>query len=158
MDKIHITEEFAKDIAEFKDKERELEGHEDKLYDLLVAGTIDREGFNRQIKRIRSNRASLADQLEALQKSLTSIVAETAKSILELAISAKSKWISTSAQERRQLLDKILSNPILDGLTVQKKKKKPFAVLVKMAGNEKWRARKDSNLRHLGSKPSTLSS
>jgi hypothetical protein len=63
---------------------------------------------------------------------------ETAKTVLELATSAKSLWISKSPQERRELLDLILSNPILDGLTVRFELKKPFAVLVKMSEKEEW--------------------
>lgn len=86
------------------------------------------------------------------------IVAETAKTILELATSAKSLWISKSHQERRDFLDMVLSNPILDGLTVRYELKKPFAVLLKMSEKVEWRALRDSNSRPTGSKPATLSS
>jgi hypothetical protein len=83
---------------------------------------------------------------------------ETAESILELATDAKSLWLSRSEVERREFLSKILSNQVLDGLTVRYDFKKPFAVVAKMAGNEKWRTQRDSNSRPSGSKPDTLSS
>jgi site-specific DNA recombinase len=164
MEKINISEEFAKDIAdalnktekkahrvvelqiaEFNDKLKELDSRKDSLVDLMLSKQIEKELFDQQLKRINSNRDSLVDQLEAHQKSLTSALIETAKTVLELATSAKSLWISKSPQERRELLDLILSNPILDGLTVRFELKKPFAVLVGMKENVEWCTRQDSN-------------
>ncbi len=63
---------------------------------------------------------------------------ESVKSILELATSAKSLWIRKSAQERKDFLNMILSNPILEGVNVRYELKKPFAVLVKMSEKENW--------------------
>ncbi|MEN0059101.1 MAG: zinc ribbon domain-containing protein [Bdellovibrio sp.] len=151
MDKINISEDFAKVIAnalntnekkahkaielqmeEFKVSLKELEDHENKLFDLRIQGNINQEDFNKQLARIRSNRDDLAKQLETLQKGLTSAVMETAKTVLELATNAKSLWNALPAEERRVMLEKLLSNPILDGLNVRFTLKKPFAVLVQM--------------------------
>ena len=180
MGKIEISDDFAKDIAEalnkmenkahnvaelqiaeLKEKEHELEAQEDRVLELLMEGTIDKKTYGKQMERIRENRESLFEQLEKLQKSLTSAVVETAKTVLELARDAKSLWKVKSPKERKEFLNAILSNPVLDGATVRYDLKKPFAVLLKMAANgekENWRVRKDSNLRHPGSKPGTLSS
>lgn len=73
---------------------------------------------------------------------------ESVKSILELATSAKSLWIRKSAQERRDFLNMILSNPVLEGVTVRYELKKPFAVLVKMSEKEDWCPGTESNRRH----------
>ena len=43
------------------------------------------------------------------------------------------------------MLDKLLSNPILDGVTVRFTLRKPFAVLVQMNENVDWCARGDLN-------------
>lgn len=167
MGKIEITDDFAKDIAEalnkmenkahnvaelqiaeLKEKERELEAQEDRVLDLLMEGTIDKKTYGKQMERIRENRESLFEQLEELQKSLTSAVVETAKTVLELARDAKSLWKVKTPKERKEFLSAILSNPVLDGATVRYDLKMPFAVLLKMAANgekEKWRARVDSN-------------
>jgi hypothetical protein len=85
------------------------------------------------------------EQLEAHQKSLTSAVVETAQTVLELTTIAKSLWITRTPQERRDFLDLILSNPILDGLTVRFELKKPFAVLLGMKENVDWCTRLDLN-------------
>jgi hypothetical protein len=76
---------------------------------------------------------------------------ETAKTVLELATSAKSLWISRSAYERREFLNKVLSNPILDGLTVRYELKKPFAVLLKMNEKDNWCPGLDLNQHALSS-------
>lgn len=77
---------------EFKNKEQELQNHEDKLFDLRIQGNVSQDDFEKQLQRIRTNRNALTDQLATLQKGLTSAVMETAKTVLELATSAKSLW------------------------------------------------------------------
>jgi hypothetical protein len=106
-------------MVEFKAKEQELQSHEDKLFDMRLQGHIGQSDFDKQLARIRSNRDDLADQLETLQKGLTSAVMETAQTVLELATSAKSLWKQGTPEERRNFLDKLLSNPILDGVNVR---------------------------------------
>ena len=84
---------------------------------------------------------------------------ESVKSILELATSAKSLWIRKSAQERKEFLNMLLSNPILEGINVRFELKKPFAVLVNMSKKEDWCAIGDLNsytLRHWHLKPACL--
>ena len=122
-------------IAEFSDNLKKIDSNKDSLVDLLLKQQVDKLIFDEQLKRLRSNRDSLVEQLEAEQKKLTSAVMETAKSVLELATSSKSLWKMKSSLERREFLDLILSNPILDGVNVRFELKKPFAVLLKM--NEK---------------------
>ncbi len=105
---------------------------------IFLQGHIGQSDFEKQLARIRSNRDDLADQLETLQKGLTSAVMETAQTVLELATSAKSLWKQGTPEERRNFLDKLLSNPILDGVNVRFTLKKPFAVLVQMTENVEW--------------------
>lgn len=160
MNEISISEEFASDIAdalnelnsmtkrtiyrqqaELNDKLKEIEKSEDQLTDFLLNGTLDKTAYDRQLLRIRGNRDSLMEQLEQVRLTLQDAFSESIKSVLELATSAKSLWIRKSAQERKEFLNQILSNPILDGVTVRFELKKPFAVLLKMNENtekEKW--------------------
>ena len=164
INKVSISEEFAKDIADalnatekkahkateiqmagFKESLKELEGHENKLFDLRIQGNINQEDFEKQLARIRTNRDGLTDQLATLQKGLTSAVMETAKTVLELSTSAKTLWNIRPAEERRVMLDKLLSNPILNGVSIQFELKKPFAVLVQMTENVSWCAERDLN-------------
>jgi hypothetical protein len=164
IDDITISPEFAKDIADalnqvetkahattkkqieqFKLLEADLQSKEDKLMDMRLSGEIDRETFDLTLKRIRIERRNYTGQIEVLQLSLTSAVLETTKSILELAKNAKSIWSSVSATEKKKVLDMILSNPILDGVNVRFKIKKPFELLVQMASDINWYSQGDSN-------------
>jgi site-specific DNA recombinase len=168
MDKISISEEFANDIAEalnklnsktknvihlqqaeLKNKCKELEIQEDQLTELLINKTVDKQAYDRQLVRIRGNREDLLGQLEQLRLSLQDTFMESVQSILELATSAKSLWIRKSAQERKDFLNMILSNPTLEGVNVRYELKKPFAVLVNMSKNEDWCPGPDLNW-HVG--------
>lgn len=177
MEQIEITEDFAQDIANalneveskahgttskqidlFKAKLEELDLRQDSFVNLLADGTIDKQTYKRNAEKIIEERSHLILQLEQLQKGLTSAVLDSAKTVLELAKSMKSIWKGMTIQERKEALDYVVSNPILNGVNIQFNLRKPFGVLIEMKQKEKWCDRKDSNLRPLGSKPSTLSS
>ena len=177
IDDISISPELAKDIAEalnqieakahattkkqielYKREEAVLQAREDKLLDMMLDGLIDKQAYDSKLRGIRADRASITEQIETLQLSLTSAVVETVHSVLELAKSAKSFWISQTTVERKKVLEMILSNPVLDGATVRYELKKPFKVLSEMKVFNEWRTLRDSNSRPIGSKPTTLSS
>jgi site-specific DNA recombinase len=134
-----------KQIAVYSQKLKELEGREDVLYEDLKKGVLDDFGYRRQVQRVRDDRADYTKILEELQCSLNDAFRETAKSILELATTAKSLWLSRSPKERRDFLDKILSNPTLNGANIEFDLRKPFATIAEMASNQSWRPLRDSN-------------
>ena len=165
IENMSISPDFAKDIAdalnqlektahktvekqirELNKKLHELEDQEDRLTDLLLCNTLDQEAYKRKLDQIRSNRADLVKQLETYQKSLTSAIVETAASVLELSTSAKSLWNNKTPQQRREFLDMILSNPTLNGVSIEYNLRKPYLVLMEMKQEEKWCTREDSNL------------
>ncbi len=94
----------------------------------------------RQVKQVREERLRITEQLKHAQLAISDAGMETAKSILELSISAKSLWEKRSPLERRELLNELLSNPVLDGVTVRYEIKKPFRILSEMAESSKWRS------------------
>lgn len=55
-------------MVEFKAKEQELQGHEDKLFDIWLQGHIQQIDFEKQLARIRSNRDELTDQLKRFKR------------------------------------------------------------------------------------------
>ncbi len=162
---IHISEQLAKDISEalnqveskahvttkkqielLQVEEALFQTREDRLITMRMDGELDKHIFDVQLKRIRNDRQSVIEQIEVLQLSLTSAVVETVQSVLELAKNAQSFWNSQSVSERKKVLDMILSNPVLNGLNVEYKLKRPFELLKEMKGNTEWRTREDSNL------------
>ena len=172
VDSISITESFAEELAEalnetqhkaiaatkreaasYNDALKELEDKEDEAYRDYKKGVLDEKGYRRQIDRVRSDRRYYSRQLEEANVAINNACMENAKTIIELATNAKSLWLSRSVRERREFLNDILSNQVLeaanDGVTVRYEMKKPFATLSRMKGlssnNQKWRLHGDSN-------------
>ena len=160
---ITITEEMAADIAKalnetqtkaraatkhqmenFRTALRSLDSQEDELYQDYKKGiTPSEESYQRQLRHVRTERLRFTSLLEGAQLQLSDAVAETAKSILELATNAELLWLSKNPDERRKDLDRILSNQSLDGQTIRYEMRKPFQVLSKMKQNEEWWAQLD---------------
>jgi hypothetical protein len=124
VDSISITEVFAKQVAdalnETQKKARrahdreaegyrtalaELEGAEDEAYKDFKRGVLDDEQYRRAIKNARSERARVTELMNAANKTITDVSLETAKSILELAVSAKSLWVTRTAVPRQATLE-----------------------------------------------------
>jgi site-specific DNA recombinase len=152
IDDVAITEDFARQIADALNTTRKkmqaatlreiegfkaaligLEAKENRAFDLYDAGHIDHDTYQRQMGRIRQNRSEFADLMAQAQLKITDAGMETAQTILELATTAKEQWKSRAPNERRDLLDLILSNPVLDGTTVRYKLRKPFRIISQMA-------------------------
>lgn len=159
LDDISITEDFAKEISDalnrndkkLKEKlKREetsyklalkaLEDDEDQLLESLHSNLIQREMFERNMKRIRDKREKFTDLLLEVQNQATNTYLTTAKQILELAANAKKLWLSRNDRERAEFLRKLLWNPKITGSTIEYHLKKPFEVVAKMRGNDKWGA------------------
>ena len=165
LDCISITESFAAEISEALNEAqrktqkatiREMDGfkegieathkEEDELYQDFKKRIVTEESYLRMVKQVRNQRLRFTDHLKHAQLAISDAGMETAKSILELSTSAKSLWKSRTPLERKELLNDLLSNPVLDGVTLRYEIKKPFRILSEMAESEKWRARKGSNL------------
>ena len=102
-----------------------------------------KEGSHRQIQRVRQERYSLTNLLEKSQLTIHDAGLRVAKATLELATSAESQWKEQSPYLRREILGRLLSNPMLDGVTVRYELQKRFRTLSEMRGNENWRTQID---------------
>src|SRR5690606_15467685 len=111
-------------------------------------GVLDEEGHNRQIKQVRAKRRQYTKLLEQANVMITDASMETAKTILELATNAESLWKTATPQERKEFLEQLLSNPVLNGTTVEYQIRKPFVTLSEMKQDKEWRRGRDSNSRY----------
>jgi hypothetical protein len=118
---------------------------EDRLYDRYDAGEIDKDTYNHQRKRLQAEQLQYANMMTQAQLSINNAAAETVESIIELATNAESLWKHMTTAERRLLLDKLLSNRILDGVTVRYEIIKPLRALSEMRQDKLWRRERDSN-------------
>ncbi len=135
-----------RDIESYKEALASLEKLEDKIYDDHRAGLLDADGYKRQIERVREERRHFTNLMAKAQNEIGDATITTAKRVLELATDAKTLWLSRSKEERRDFLEKILSNRVFDAPSVRYEMKKPFQILSEMASSSNWCARQDSNL------------
>lgn len=127
-----------RNINDLKVRLKEMENAEDGLYDDLKKGVLDEKGYKRQLQRVRDERQNLSDILGEAQQEVTGAVLVTARKILELAKKAPELYLHRSDEERRDFLNKILSNPVLDGVSVRYELKKPFRLVAEMASSPVW--------------------
>lgn len=135
----NTCKETLAEIDEFEKRLDSLDGRKSQLVDAVLDGLISREDMNLRKRSLEEERAAILEKLRVKQVAITNKANETAKSILELAIDAKSLWKERSAYERIEFLKMILSNPTWDGVSVQYEMKKPFALLREMKRLENWR-------------------
>jgi DNA invertase Pin-like site-specific DNA recombinase len=129
-----VAAAHLKKIDELKEELASLTEREDRAYDDMLSGLLDAEGFKRQRERIRNERVRLSDELERSKSAVSGKNLVSVSAIIELAMSAKSIYLSRTPRERREFLELILSNPSLRGLTVEYTLKKHWDELIKMRG------------------------
>ena len=163
LDEITITDLFAKQVSEalnqshedakkstlmemdlFEQKLVAIDDRRNLLIDAVLDGLIGREDMEQKKKSLETERNEIVSLLRQAQLRINGRMKENAKSILELAINAKSLWKERSPQERLTFLKLILSNPTWDGLSVRYELKKPFALLREMKTLENWRPQGNS--------------
>ncbi len=128
-----------RDITRYKEALKGLERKEDRAYDNYDQGVIDRPNYEHQINRIRKERSHFTDLMEKTQGMIHEAVGETVESILQLATNAESLWKLATPVERRKLLEQLLYNPVLEGVSVRYEIIKPLRTLSKMKENVEWR-------------------
>lgn len=130
---------IKQDIENYKLALDSLRQKEDRAYDHYDSGAIDRETYNQQRKRFQNEQVQYTALMEKAQLMINDAAGETVKSILQLATNAESLWKRRTPEERRVFLDKLLSNPVLDGTTVRYEIIKPLRVLGEMKEDQNWR-------------------
>lgn len=130
---------IQRDIESYEAALTSLETREDEIYKDLKAGVLDEEGYHRHVRRVREERARLTGLMKQAQLTINDVAGETVKSILQLATNAESLWKRRTPEEKRMFLNKLLSNPVLDGVTVRYEIVKPLQTLSEMKTDQKWR-------------------
>jgi DNA invertase Pin-like site-specific DNA recombinase len=116
---------------------------EDRLFDRYDGGEIDRETYDRQLSRLRTEKAAALTKVSEGNGDAKYLV--TAARVLELAKNAKLLFDGRNPREKLDLLQRLVCNPRLEGRTVRYDLRKPFDTLAKMRGDEGWRPQRDSN-------------
>jgi hypothetical protein len=130
---------IERDIDNYEQALKALEVKEDRAYDNYDSGLVDRDNYQRQIQRVREERSHFTKLMKRAQLDINGAALETAKTILQLATNAESLWNLRTPEERRSLLDDLLYNPTLDGLSVRYEIIKPLRTLSEMKTDQSWR-------------------
>lgn len=139
-----VSRAAKEDLEKYKAAQDALSIKDNKAFDLYSSGEIDRDTYNLQRLRVQKERQEFTKLMMQAQTAISSVGKETVESIIELATNAESLWKHMTDLEKRELLDKLLSNRALDGVTVRYEIIKPLRTLSKMKEDEDWRREWDS--------------
>jgi DNA invertase Pin-like site-specific DNA recombinase len=129
-----VAAAHLKRIDRLKEELESLTAREDRAYEDMLSALLDQDAFKRQRERIRAERARITNELEESKAALSGKTLESVSSIIELATTAKSIYLSRTAREKRDFLELVLSNPRLRGKTIEYDLRKHWGELVKMQG------------------------
>ncbi len=155
---VSVSDQFAQDVTDalnethvkqraaiklqskgFQDEIVAVEAQEDRIFERLDKGEIDKEMYQRQLDKCRKQKQDLAQQLEQINLQIADESMVSVQKVFELAINAKDIWKSMEREKRLQYLKQVCSNSTLDELTVRYELKKPFALLSEMKADQDWR-------------------
>jgi site-specific DNA recombinase len=155
-----IKEALRSSLQEEKDfRERELErlkrrydnlqSRIDKAYEDRVDGLIDQSYWAEVSAKWREEQNKVLRLMDGYQRAHRDYL-ERGVRILELAQHVYSLYVKQELREKRRLLDCLLSNSTLDGLTLYPTYKKPFDLIVEGVRTTEKLPRPDSNQRQGG--------
>ena len=104
-----------------------LQQKEDRLFDRYDAGEVDRETYDRQLARVRADKAESVERLHRAESAAGSTYLVTGARVLEMAKQAKSLWIGRSPEEKRDFVSQLVCNPRLEGRKVRYDLRNPSA-------------------------------
>jgi site-specific DNA recombinase len=133
-------------ISKLTARYKKLDSYIDKLYTDKIEGIIELSYWERRTSEYKNEQEDISVQINALRESNTEYMLEGIK-LMEVANSAATLFSSMDKDEKRELLNLVLSNPKLENANIRYSYKKPFDLFVNVTDIEKWRERRDSNPR-----------
>ena len=143
------------EIASLRTKIDRLRARIDQAYTDKLDGKIGEEFWQENTNRWQDELSTLQNKLVAYDKADVPYY-ENGKRILELAKNAYSLYLLATKEEKRKLLNMVLSNCHLGGATIEYQLKSPFHLMAKWASHPAMSGRLDSNQRPLAPHASTL--
>ena len=122
---------------------------------MLLDGTISKEIYESKTSQLKREISEIEQELTKCADNSAEI-SEIIENIIEICGNVRNLIQSSRIDEKRAILKLISSNSTIEGRKAWFSLKKPFDLLLKSNGRISWSGRKDSNLRHLAPKPSTL--
>ena len=143
------------EIAKLQQKQLDIKDKKSKLLDLLMDNKIDQVDYDTKSEELKETLYNIQIKLDAHSKADDNFV-YTLESLILIASRAPELFKSSKVEQKREILNLLLSNCTLADGKLRFSLRKPFDALVNLNNRSKWSGRKDSNLRHLAPKASTL--
>ncbi|WP_146415429.1 recombinase family protein [Crateriforma conspicua] len=113
---------------ELQRQESLIVGQQDRLLNMRLAEEIDEATFAAKQTELRDRLSNMKLQLDVLDRSHDEY-ADLASRIFELSQSLTDKWLTADVLEKRQILEIVFLNCVLDDVTLCPTIRKPFDVL-----------------------------
>ncbi|MGZ3743826.1 MAG: recombinase family protein [Pseudobdellovibrionaceae bacterium] len=133
-------------IATFMSKYQNLQTKIERSYEDKLDGKITAEFWESKTAQWKQEQSDIESRLVALRQANTSYLEQGIK-LMELARRAPELFKSMNHDEKRELLNLVLSNPRIENGSVCYNYKKPFSMFVNVTQLENWRGGRDSNPR-----------
>ena len=132
------------EVSKLQRRLKKLQAQIDLAYEDRLNGVISPEYWKSMNERLVREQEGITAELSRLQ-SLNRINLERSSEILELAQAAYSLYVRQNLQEKRKLLDTVLSNCLLKDGTLYPTYRKLFDLIVEGNKTKKWLGDRDSN-------------
>lgn len=118
---------------------RTLQNKIDKAYEDKLEGHIDHDYWVTQNSRWKEEQTQIESQLVNLRTTNTAYIDHGIK-LMELAKQASTLFKHMNSDEKRELVNLVLSNPQIENGSMRYDLKKPFNMFVNVSHLEKWRS------------------
>ncbi len=161
IEKIKLTEDIiehtrkallnsSKDEQEFRSSQitslstryQNLDSYINRSYQDKLDGKIEPNFWEQKTAEWKNEQAEIQNQLEALRNTNTAYMLEGVK-LMEIANRASELFKEASKEEKRQLLNLILSNPQVVNGNIEYHYRKPFDMFVNVTDLAEWRGGRD---------------
>lgn len=110
----------------------------DRLMDLLLDGTIDRADFDAKKVQLRQQQINLERQIESARAGDDTFKG-VMLNLLDIAANAHNRFLNSTTEEKRKLVNFIFANLELNGATLCYSLEKPFDQMVGLTTCQEWR-------------------
>jgi site-specific DNA recombinase len=135
-----------KQVKLLDDRYRTIKNKINKAYEDKLEGVIDSEFWSVQNERLNKDLAEIEGQVASLREASAAYI-DKGVQLMELARQAPTLFKSMTVDEKREMVNLVLSNPRIENGSLRYDFKKPFSMFVNVTDLSKWRGGRDSNPR-----------
>jgi site-specific DNA recombinase len=140
-------ESHNREVGLLKKEHSEIQAKLDRLVDLLAEGVLPPEDYRTKREQLKKRQHDLVNLIHAYDDA-DNMFGSTMEKLMKVAMGAHKAFLSSSVEEKRELLNFVFSNLTLKGETLCYSYNFPFNNFENLDDCSKWRRRRDSNPRY----------